>query len=209
MERKNIYKALANFQQEVPVLLKDTDGYGYKYVKLEHIIAQIKPVLKKHHLGFTQFVEQDGLRTTLFHTTTGESIDAWCHIPECDMKGMNKFQSAGAGITYFRRYALSSMLGVITDADTDAKVYTSTPLKSPKTKLDTLKKSFDLEEVKITNLKTGKTKVKLEVNTKEFDNAVKHIKKNPDKSLSLLMKDIEKHYIVDAKMKKELSKLLA
>jgi len=53
MERKNIYKALANFQQEVPVLLKDTDGYGYKYVKLEHIIAQIKPVLKKHHLGFT------------------------------------------------------------------------------------------------------------------------------------------------------------
>ena len=66
-----------------------------------------------------------------------------------------------------------------------------------------------MEEVKVTNLKTGKTKVKLELNTKEYDNAVKHIKKNTDKSLSLLMKDIEKHYIVDAKMKKELSKYLA
>lgn len=209
MERKNIYKALANFQQDVPVLLRDTDGYGYKYVKLEHIIAQIKPVLKKHNLGFTQFVEQDGLRTTLFHTITGENIEAWCHIPECDMKGMNKFQSAGAGITYFRRYALSSMLGVITDADTDAKVYTTSPLKSPKSNLDTLKKALDLEEVKITDLKTGKSRVKLEVNTKEYDNAVKHINKNTDKSLSLLMKDIEKHYIVDAKMKKELSKYLA
>jgi len=208
MERKNIYKALANFQQEVPVLLRDTDGYGYKYVKLEHIIAQIKPVLKKHNLGFTQFVEQDGLRTTLFHTITGESIEAWCHIPECDMKGMNKFQSAGAGITYFRRYALSSMLGVITDADTDAKVYTTSPLKSPKSNLDTLKKALDLEEVKITDLRTGKTKVKLESNTKEYDNAVKHLKKNPDKSLSVLIKEIEKHYIVDAKMKKELSKYI-
>tara|TARA_R100001244_G_scaffold51979_1_gene45193 strand:- start:1044 stop:1421 length:378 start_codon:yes stop_codon:yes gene_type:complete len=124
------------------------------------------------------------------------------------MKGMNKFQSAGAGITYFRRYALSSMLGVITDADTDAKVYTTSPLKSPKSNLDTLKKALDLEEVKITDLRTGKTKVKLESNTKEYDNAVKHLKKNPDKSLSVLIKEIEKHYIVDAKMKKELSKYI-
>ena len=42
MEKKNIYKALADFQQEVPVLrLKGTDGYGYKYIKLEHIITQL------------------------------------------------------------------------------------------------------------------------------------------------------------------------
>jgi len=210
MEKKNIYKALADFQQEVPVLLKDTDGYGYKYVKLEHIIAQVNPLLKKHGLGFTQLIEQDGLRTVLFHTATGESIEAWCHIPDCDMKGMNKFQSAGAGITYFRRYALSSMLGIITDADTDAKVYTSTPLKTPKKdKLKVLKDAFDLEEVKVTNTKTGKVKVRLAVGTKEYDNAIKHIKKNPDKSLALVMKDIEEHYLVSAKVKKELSKYVS
>jgi molecular chaperone GrpE (heat shock protein) len=33
---------------------------------------------------------------------------------------MNIFQSAGAGVTYFRRYSLSCLLGIVTDVDTDA-----------------------------------------------------------------------------------------
>ena len=94
MEKKNIYKALAKFQQEVPVLLKGTDGYGYKYIQLEHIIAQINPLLKKHDLGFTQLIDGSGLTTVLFHHPSGEDISSSCIIPECDMKGMNKFQSA-------------------------------------------------------------------------------------------------------------------
>ena len=73
MENKNIYKALAEFQQDAPVLLKDTDGYGYKYVKLEHIIAQINPLLRKHGLGFTQLVDGNGLKTVLFHIATGRN----------------------------------------------------------------------------------------------------------------------------------------
>jgi ERF superfamily. len=34
-------------------------------------------------------------------------------------EGMNKAQAIGSLITYFRRYALSSMLGLVTDKDTD------------------------------------------------------------------------------------------
>jgi hypothetical protein len=33
---------------------------------------------------------------------------------------MNDYQAYGSGVTYFRRYALSSMLGLVTDKDTDA-----------------------------------------------------------------------------------------
>lgn len=33
---------------------------------------------------------------------------------------MNDYQAYGSGVTYFRRYALSSMLGIITDKDLDA-----------------------------------------------------------------------------------------
>jgi hypothetical protein len=33
---------------------------------------------------------------------------------------MNDFQSFGSGVTYFRRYALSAALGLVTDKDTDA-----------------------------------------------------------------------------------------
>ena len=33
---------------------------------------------------------------------------------------MNEYQSFGSGVTYYRRYALASMLGLITDKDLDA-----------------------------------------------------------------------------------------
>jgi ERF superfamily. len=47
---KTIYKALANFQQEVPVILKETSGYGYKYADLPKILEIINPLLKKINL---------------------------------------------------------------------------------------------------------------------------------------------------------------
>tara|TARA_R110002073_G_scaffold120040_1_gene261810 strand:+ start:1363 stop:1938 length:576 start_codon:yes stop_codon:yes gene_type:complete len=189
MEKKNIYKALAKFQQEVPVLLKGTDGYGYKYIQLEHIIAQINPLLKKHDLGFTQLIDGSGLTTVLFHHPSGEDISSSCIIPECDMKGMNKFQSAGAGITYFRRYALSSMLGIISDQDTDAKVYTTV---APKIKVKS-------EEA---------TKVTLEVDSKDWINVLKYISNSEIKALGLpvIVEQLQKKFKITATTKKELSK---
>ena len=77
-------------------------------------------------------MEDNGLTTLLFHHPSGESIQSHAVIPECSMKGMNVYQSTGSGITYYRRYMLSSMLGIISDADTDAKEYTDNPKKTPK-----------------------------------------------------------------------------
>lgn len=121
---KNLYKALADFQQEVPVILKDTEGYGYKYADLPKILEIINPLLKKHGLGFYQSLTtvegSPAIETVVFHVESGEKIDGTVTIPDVEMKGMNKFQSMGSGVTYFRRYALSSMLGLVTDKDTDA-----------------------------------------------------------------------------------------
>lgn len=123
---KNYYKALASFQQECPVLLKDTDGYGYKYVDLTKIINSINPLLKEHGLGFTQKIGtnpetgQSCLTTTVFHVASGESDSSTVDIPLVDMKGQNIYQAFGSGTTYFRRYQLSSQLGVISDKDLDA-----------------------------------------------------------------------------------------
>jgi len=33
---------------------------------------------------------------------------------------MNDYQSFGSGVTYYRRYAISSALGLVTDVDNDA-----------------------------------------------------------------------------------------
>jgi hypothetical protein len=123
----NLYKALADFQQEVPVILKDTPGYGYKYTDLPAIFQVINPLMKKHGLGFYQAVDanvennQSVILTVIFHVESGEQITSTTLIPQgVSLKGMNDFQVLGSAITYIRRYALSSMLGLVTDKDTDA-----------------------------------------------------------------------------------------
>lgn len=118
---KNIYKALADFQQEVPVIHKDTQGYGYSYADLPTIFEKINPLLKKHGMGFYQAVNQGFIYTVVFHIESEEKIESYTSIPqEVQLAKMNEFQVLGSGITYLRRYALSSLLGLVTDKDTDA-----------------------------------------------------------------------------------------
>jgi len=118
---KNIYKAIASFQQECPVILKETQGYNYSYADLPSIYEVIMPLLKKHGLGFIQPLEGENLTTTLFHIESGEYITSSVKIPQnVELSKMNPYQVMGSAISYFRRYSISSMLGLITDKDTDA-----------------------------------------------------------------------------------------
>lgn len=118
---KNLFKSLAEFQQEVPVIHKATQGYGYTFADLPKIFSVINPLLKKHGLGFTQLIENENLTTILFHVESGETIESkMALLKDVSLKGMNEFQVYGSQLTYFRRYALSSILGIVTDKDTDA-----------------------------------------------------------------------------------------
>jgi hypothetical protein len=118
---KNLFKALANFQQECPTIHKGTKGYGYSYSDLPTIFNVINPLLKNNGLGFTQLVNDNTIKTILFHCETGETLESETVIPnDVKLKGMNDFQVLGSAISYLRRYAISSMLGLVTDKDIDA-----------------------------------------------------------------------------------------
>ena len=118
---KHLFKSLAEFQQEVPTIHKATQGYGYTYADLPKIFEVINPLLKKHGLGFTQLIHGTDLITIIFHVESGETLESKTNIPQnVALKGMNDFQVLGSAITYLRRYALSSALGLVTDKDTDA-----------------------------------------------------------------------------------------
>jgi ERF superfamily len=143
IKEKTIYSALADFQQEVPVISKDTSGYNYKYADLPKIFETINPLLKKHGLGFYQAINGSSIKTVIFHVDSNTSIESITDIPfdslvyeevsKVDYKtkvetkvqvikgfeGMNRAQAIGSLITYFRRYSLSSILGLVTDVDTD------------------------------------------------------------------------------------------
>lgn len=142
---KNIIKAIADFQQDCPVILKDTSGYGYKYADLTQIDSVIKPLLKKHGLMYIQPLQNGSILTQVYHIESGEMIESLCTIPFesiryepviiettkngitekktkhiiAGFEGMNTAQAYGSLITYFRRYTISSLLGLITDKDTD------------------------------------------------------------------------------------------
>lgn len=127
---KNLFKALAEFQQEVPVIFKgSTAGQGnfaYQYTDLPAIFKVINPLLKKHGLGFSQITEfkdgHDYLVTIVFHIESGETLETRTRLmPDVELKGQNVFQSYGSQLTYFRRYGISQILGLVTDKDTDAQ----------------------------------------------------------------------------------------
>jgi hypothetical protein len=147
---KNLIKALSDFQNDCPIIHKDTKGHNYTYADLPQIFSVINPLLKKHKLCFTQLLENDGIRTILFHVESGEQIESFTTIPLVKLGAMNEYQSYGSGVTYFRRYALSSMLGLVTDKDTDA-AGTSAPasanLNSWYTAVNQVKTLLELEEL--------------------------------------------------------------
>ena len=151
-DKKNIFKAVAEFQNEVPVIHQSTQGYGYTYANLNSIFEVIKPLLKKHGLGFTQLLEGENLKTVLFHIKTGETIESSVHIQQdVTLAKMNTFQVLGSAITYYRRYSLSAILGLITDKDIDAcgteEPVKATPKKAPVKKPAEPKSEPKLKEV--------------------------------------------------------------
>ena len=71
---KNLFKSLANFQQEVPVIIKNSQGYGYQFADLPKIFEVINPLLKTHGLGFTQLIEEQSIITILLHVKKRKKV---------------------------------------------------------------------------------------------------------------------------------------
>ena len=128
--------ALSGFQTDCPTIEKSKTGYGYKYAELSTIIETIRPILKKHKLGFTQhMLGSDVLRTIVFHFESGEYIQTDTKIPSgVELKGMNLFQTDGAKYTYYKRYCITSILGIVSDDDIDARGQVKQDAEEPKKK---------------------------------------------------------------------------
>jgi hypothetical protein len=191
MEKTKIklFKALAEFQQKVPAIHQNTKGFSYTYANLAQIFETINPLLKESGLGFTQLLGNNELgfntiETIIFHAESGESISSTMIIPnDVTLKGMNEFQITGSAITYYRRYSLSAILGLVTDKDTDAagEQQKAPVKKAPRKpiKKDVLNSSHKVWKNVVVGLKSGYTieqvKAKYEV-SKEVEEEVLKLK---------------------------------
>lgn len=115
-------EALAKAQAEFQPIFKKTQAYNYKYADLAAVIDATQSALANNGLAVVQLPavrgKDAGIETRLIHTS-GEYICNELLLPV----GGGKFdcQTIGSAITYARRYAYQSIVGVAAEFDDDGE----------------------------------------------------------------------------------------
>lgn len=125
-ETNELLKAMIEAAPEISSISKSKQAYGYKYATLDSLIDMLRNVLPNHGLWFlqmpTRLDDRSVLTTRVFHTS-GQWLEDSIEMTDTELSGKtNDTQKVGASITYFRRYALSSIFGVAADEDVDGNL---------------------------------------------------------------------------------------
>lgn len=101
------------------VQMKAGGSYSYQYADIADVLTMARPVLSKHKVSMVQGTSiVDGLiilTTRLAHA--GQWVES--DYPVCRAGGDHK--EMGAAMTYSRRYALTGLIGVAAEDDTDGE----------------------------------------------------------------------------------------
>lgn len=120
-------KALSGLQGEVKDIIRENQGYGYKYGDLSQVLEVDRPLLSKYNLALPQFCESEvisesyvivKIHSTLMHES-GQWMASTLCFPVTGGPKLSLAQNMGIVITYGRRYARCSLLG-IAQTDNDA-----------------------------------------------------------------------------------------
>jgi len=119
---ETLWGALAKAQGDFPAIHKDKTvavktrtggGYSYDYADLATILRAVTPVLSAHEIAVIQRLQEGAVETLLVHSSGG-MISSLTPIPSAN----NNHDIAGS-YTFFRRHALTAMLGIAADDDTN------------------------------------------------------------------------------------------
>ena len=130
---KDLSLALAEFHKLVGKIKKEATNpfFKSKYASLPNILEAIETPLEKAGLVFSQFPSGvNGLSTILIHSKSGEWMEDTYIMP---VAKQNDPQAVGSAITYARRYALASVLGLNVDEDDDGNAAAQPPKPKPST----------------------------------------------------------------------------
>jgi len=110
----SINEKLFNLQQEIGTISKDASNpfYKSKYFDINSLIKQLQPLLKKHRLLLLQPIEEDMVVSKLLCVDGTGGVISGLKLPV-----ITDPQKLGSCITYYRRYTLSSLLGLQSEDD--------------------------------------------------------------------------------------------
>lgn len=103
--------------REVSVRMKNGGSYKFAYATMAGMMADDRPVLARHGLGFVQFVADGAMVTRILHES-GEYLD--CPLPMLSLP--HAPQEAGSIITYFKRYSYAAAFGKVAEEEDDANI---------------------------------------------------------------------------------------
>ncbi len=142
-------KALVKMQGEIEGAKKGKSNPAFrsKYADLGACWDACREALQENGIAVLQFPAAApngfvGLRTELVYGPTGETLAETFHMP---LKDPTNAQAAGSAITYARRYALCSVIGICPeDDDGNAAAAGPKPVSEPKpSDTKALKKALD------------------------------------------------------------------
>lgn len=121
METKNIHQKLSEFQSIVGKLLKDKTNpfFKSKYADINTVLEMIREPFKKLGLSFIQTTQITDSGLPYLETVLYIVNDYKEHVVSDTLLVLAKqdMQGLGSAITYARRYALVSMLGLEQEDD--------------------------------------------------------------------------------------------
>ena len=126
-------------QKEIGAIKKDSINphFKNKYFDINALLGEVKPVLNEHSLVLTQGLSfrqiGDSIRNTLI-TSISDAVSDRGITYECMLPDAPDAPKMGAVITYFRRYALQSLLALEAEDDDAAS---ATPGYAPRKAQDT------------------------------------------------------------------------
>jgi hypothetical protein len=113
-----IYEKLLEVQKEIGAIKKDSENPFYKsrYFDINGLLSAVKPVLNKHGVillqALTHIEGKLALSTKLIDSEDQTEVSDITPLPE-----VTDAQKAGSAVTYFRRYALQSLLALEAEDD--------------------------------------------------------------------------------------------
>jgi len=181
MENKStIYTKILNVQSSVWKMTKDQAGYNYKYFDINQILEKVTPLLQEQWLILLQPLTNidwaPAIKTMIIEAETGEMIEYVTPLKSSNELDPQKVWSA---VTYYRRYALQSMLSLQADDDDGA-------ISKPKTTQD-----------------------KPRFNDKQLQDFTAYLPSAWDKTSAKLLEDINSKYKVNQDMKAKIDVLLS
>jgi hypothetical protein len=147
---KNIAQALVKAQLEMIAPKKGSVNpfFKNKYADLNDVLAAVVPALNNNGIVLLQpLVNIEGknfVKTVLMH----ESGEVFESLAEIFCKNTNDAQAYGSGVTYARRYSLSSICGIGSEDDDAQKAVQAKPIASTEVLIKAKLAGYSISQVR-------------------------------------------------------------